>query len=628
LRKVAVLVLLLRTLYAGAQDVSQNELKKLSLEELMDLNVTSVARTADPLARTAAAVTVITAEDIRRSGATNIPEILRLVPGMDVARFGSGSWAISARGFNSTAADKMLVLIDGRTVYSPLFSGTFWEVQDLLLDEIERIEVIRGPGGTLWGANAVNGVISIITKTAHQTKGTLTKLWGGGAEDLGGLGSRFGSSFGSDVSYRVDGKYSYRDQLKLANGGDAKDSTRLGLIGFRADVAKSNDDFTLEGSFYNGLEGNLGRQNSKFLGGSLLGRSVHRFSSKSELQLQTYFERDYRRVNLQSEFVQRIFDIDLQHHFRINEQHQLAWGAEYRWNSDETQPTIVLSFLPQERTYPLETAFVQDEISLARDRVRLTIGTKVEHNDFTGFEAQPSARANWLVRPDHAVWAAFTRAVRTPTRFDTDIRFGPPGFAFFGNPDFKSEELFAYEIGYRGRPARKLSLDLAAFINKFDRIRSLEFEPPGRILETNHTNAKTAGGEVAANYDLTSWLRLRGNYSLLSKHLDFDPGHSDLFGGTLEGNDPHHQFVVQALTDIRKHFEWDLTGRFVSSLPAPPVPRYFEMDTRFGWNPKPSLELSVVGRNLLDKQHPEFGPPGPLRGEVKRNIYGRIALKF
>ncbi len=627
MRTLLVVFLMFNAAYATAQQ-AQNELKKMTLEELMGINVTSVARSADTLTRTAAAVTVITADDIRRSGATNIPEILRLVPGVNVARFSTGSWAISARGFNSTAADKMLVLMDGRTVYSPLFSGTFWEVQDLVLDEVERIEVIRGPGGTLWGANAVNGVINVITKTAHQTSGNMTTMWGGGAEDLGGISSRLGGRHGPDISYRVDGKYAYRDQLKLANGADAKDSMSLGQLGFRTDLAKQNDDVTLQGNFYNGAEGFSGRKDSKVLGGNILGRVVRRFSSKSELQVQSYFERDYRRVSLQSEFTQRIFDIDLQHHFTVNAHHQITWGAEYRWNSDTTHPTIVLSFAPSERNYPLSTAFVQDEIPLAKDRLRLIVGTKVEHNDFTGVEAQPSIRANWLVQPDRAIWGAVSRAVRTPTRFDTDIRFGPPGLLIVGNPNFRSEELFAYEIGYRDRPTRRLSMDVSVFINRYHRLRSLEFQPPGTILEMNHLNAKTDGGEIALNYDPASWLRVRSNYSLLSKTLDLDPGHADFFGGTLEGNDPRHQFLVQALTDIRKRYEWDVTGRFVNSLPAPFVPRYFELDTRFGWRPTPSVELSLVGKNLLDRQHPEFGPNGPTREEVQRNIYARIAIKF
>jgi iron complex outermembrane recepter protein len=613
--------------YVNAQNPPQEELKKLSLEDLMDINVTAVSRNATPILRTAAAITVLTAEDIRRSGVTNIPELLRLVPGLNVARQNAGSWGISARGFNSVAADKMLVLIDGRTVYSPLFSGTFWETLDLVLDDIERIEVVRGPGATLWGANAVNGIINIVMKSAFQTKGTYAVLRGGGAYDLASAAARYGGSLRQDTNYRLSAKYSYRDQMKFANGTDAQDSTRFGRLGFRVDRARTADDITVEGDFYNGLAGFPGRQDSKLFGGSVQGRLVHRFSN-SELQVQTYFQRDYRRVSLQSEFFQRVFDVDVQHRIPVGSHHRFTWGAEYRWNADETRPTAVLSFVPAERTYPMVTSFVQDEISLAANRVEIDVGSKFEHNDFSGFEIQPSVRANWLIEENQAVWASVSRAVRTPTRFDSDIRFSPPGLTIFGNPDFKAEALVAYEAGYRASPNRRFSLDIATFINVYDRLRSVEFRPSNRALELNNLNARTYGGEVEGNFDATSWLRLRTNYSYLFKRLTTESGTVDLFAGTLEGNDPRNQFLVQALTNLPGRLEWDTTLRFVGSLPAPVVPHYTELDSRLGWDPIPGLEVSLIGRNLLDRAHPEFGPPSPFREEVERNIYVRLAFRF
>ena len=350
---------------AVAQNAPEGDFKKLTLEELLDVNVTSVSRKAESLSKTAAAITVITAEDIRRTGVTSIPEALRLVPGLQVARFNNGSWAISARGFNSTAANKLLVLIDGRTVYSPLFSGTFWEVQDLILDDIARIEVVRGPGAALWGSNAVNGIINIMTKSAHQTKSNAVILTGGGANDLA-LGSfRSGGAFDPNTSYRAFAKYLYRDQMVFANGNDAKDSVRIGRTGFRVDGAHGKDEFTLQGDAYRGFEGIASRDDAKVLGGDVLGRWSRKISNTSELQVQAYYDRSLRRVPLQSDFHQRVFDIDLQHHFEMG-RHDITWGAGYRWNSDTTVRTPVLFFVPSERTYPLETAFVQDEISLAR----------------------------------------------------------------------------------------------------------------------------------------------------------------------------------------------------------------------------------------------------------------------
>jgi iron complex outermembrane recepter protein len=621
-------VLLSCTCISFAQTPEQSAFKKLTLEELMDVDVTSVSRSTETLAQTAAAVAVITAEDIRRSGVSNIPEALRLVPGIEVARLNAGSWAISSRGFNSAAANKMLVLIDGRTVYSPLFSGTFWEIEDLVLEDIARIEVVRGPGATLWGANAVNGIISIITKSAHQTKNTYVQMAGGGADDLALTSLRTGDAISPNTSYRVFGKYSYRDQMELANGDDAKDSVRIGRTGFRIDSAKGQNDFTVQGDAYRGFAGLIGRDDSKVLGGDVLGRWVRKISSTSSFQIQGYFARDLRRVPLQSDFRQRIFDIDIQHRFSLD-RHSITWGAEYRWNSDVTFQTPVLSFVPAKRTYPLETAFIQDEVSFSAGRVKVQVGSKFEHNDFSGFEVQPSVRAIWALRSTESIWGAVTHAVRTPTRFDSDIRFGPPGFQFVGNPNFKAEALNAIEFGYRGRVAPRLSVDVATYYNFYDQLRSLEFQPTaGRILLMNNLNARTYGGEISGTYDVLESVRVTAGYSYLGKRLTLDPGHSDVFNGSIEGNDPTHQLLVRASVDLRRRIELDSTFRYVSELPDPVVPGYAELDSRIAWFATPKLELALVGRNLLHNRHPEFGPPGPTREEIERSIYGRIAVRF
>ena len=604
----------------------QTDLKRLSLEELMDVDVTSVGRTRLPLERTAAAVTVITAEEIRRSGITNIPELLRVIPGVQVARMNAGSWAISARGFNSTAANKLLVQIDGRPVYSPLFSGTFWEIQDLVLDEIARIEVVRGPGASLYGPNAVNGIINIITKSAHLTKQPYVTINGGGAEDLAVVSGRVGGGTG-DTSYRVDTKYFYRDQLRLANGLDALDTARTGRMGYRVDSTHGSNDFTLQGDFYNGSIGiGSNREDGKLLGGNILGRALHRFAGGSELQVQSYFQRDYRRVPLQSEFSQEIFDVEFQHDFQLS-RHGITWGGQFRSNHDDTRVTPVLSFSPGSRTYPFVSGFVVDEISLARERVLVTVGSKFEHNDFSGGEIQPSVRASWLVKTDHSLWAALSRAVRTPTRFDSDIRFGPPGLTIFGNPDFQAEELVAYEMGYRGRPHPQVTLDAAVFYNVYDQLRSLEPLSLGTIIERNGLNATSHGFEIESMFDVTSDVRLRGYYSFLGKSLSFDPGVVGLLA-SLEGNDPRHQFRFETSIDLPRNFEFDSAVRFVGELPDPIVPGYSEVDARLGWNPTRGIETALIGRNLLRPRHPEFGAPGPNRIEAERNVYARITLRF
>jgi iron complex outermembrane receptor protein len=332
-------------------------------------------------------------------------------------------------------------------------------------------------------------------------------------------------------------------------------------------------------------------------------------------------------VPLQSDFRQRIVDIDLQHRFVVS-RHTLTWGAEYRCNSDTNFQTPVLFFVPPERTYPLETAFVQDEISLAAERLKVQFGSKFEHNDFTGFEAQPSIRAGWTARADQFIWGAVSRAVRTPTRFDSDIRFGPPGFQFVGNPNFQSESVVAFELGYRAKPLTRVSVDLATFYNTYDRIRSLEAQPGTGILLLNNANARTYGGELSATYDVLEHLRVLAGYSYLQRRLTFDPGHVDVFNGTIEGNDPKHQFFARGSADLSRKIEVDCTVRFVSSLPAPLVPSYTEMDARVGWFVSPRIELSVTGRNLLHEHHPEYGSPSPAREEVERNVYGRVSMRF
>ena len=613
----------------AAQDTEQNLYKRLSLEELADIDVTAVTRRAEPVGSIAAAVTVLTSEEIRRSGATNVPELLRRVPGLHVAQFNATSWAISARGFNSTAANKLLVLIDGRPAYSPLFSGTFWDVQDLVLDDISRIEVVRGPGATLWGANAVNGFINIITKTAHQTTGGLVAAAGGGAYDLARLSVRGGDMLSPNTSYRVFGKYWYRDQLKFANGQDSQDSAGMGRLGFRADRTQGNNDFMLSGDFYNGTEGLFARESGKVLGGHLRGRWTRTLSTSSEFSIQGYYERNYRRIPLQSEFDQRTVDIEVQHEFVPTDGHILVWGMEFQWNTNRTTPTGVVSFTPRDRSYPLWSAFVQDELSILGDRMRIQFGSKLEHNDFSGVEIQPSVRAAWEPVADQTVWGAVSRAVRTPTRFDTDIQFRPPGLNIQGNPDLQAEEVLAFEAGYRTRPAPRISLDFAGFYNLYDRIRSIELlNLAGDVTLRNNLNVTSWGGEVSASVDMSESLRITTGYSSFRRTLTTEPGASDIFAGSLEGNDPRHQFLIRTSADILGNFEWDSMLRFVGALPSPPVPHYVELESRFGWTPTSSINIAIVGRNLLDRQHPEFGNPSPVRPEVKRNIYLEASFRF
>src|SRR3989475_1722694 len=451
-RVVSVWLLALATTIACTSGFSHaaaapSELTELSLEELMNVEVTSVSKKAEPLSNAAASVYVITREDIRRYGATSIPEILRLAPNLQVARVSASQYAISARGFNSTSANKLLVLIDGRTVYTPLFSGVFWDVQDTMIEDIERIEIISGPGGTLWGSNAVNGVINIITRQSQDTKGALVSL-GEGTEERG-AGVRYGAKLGEDATFRIYGKGFYRDNTVRGDGTNVQDSWKKGQVGFRTDWGRGSDAFTLQGDGYTGTIAQVG-DNASISGANLLGRWNRTLQDGSALKVQAYFDRTRRVVPGTFGELLDTYDIDAQHRFQWGTRNEIVWGGCYRLMHDAVTNSAVLAFLPNVKSLQLINVFLQDSIAL-REHLQLTVGTKLESNSQTGWEVQPNARLAWKVRDDTLLWSAVSRVVRTPSRVDRDF-FTPAPLQFNGGPDFKSEKLIAYEIGYRGQP--------------------------------------------------------------------------------------------------------------------------------------------------------------------------------
>jgi iron complex outermembrane receptor protein len=610
--------------------IAQSKLKGLSIEQLMEIDVTSVSRRSEPVSSAAAAITVITGEDIRRSGAANLPDALRISVGLQVAQADGSTWAISSRGFNTTTADKLLVLIDGRTVYTPLFSGVFWDVQDVMLEDIDRIEVIRGPGATLWGANAVNGVINILTKSARDTQGTLVSVGGGTAEERALASFRQGGKLGEGTAYRAYGKYSYRDSLAFASGDSARDPLRRGQAGFRVDRAdRGSGAFTLQGDAYHGLAGQrvITRADTDLDGANLLGRWTHTYSETSGSDFQVYYDYTHRRIPLWFEERRHTVDVDYQHRKELGSRHDVVWGAGYRVTRDQVGNSQGVSFLPESRTQSLFSVFAQDEIRL-RPHLRLTVGSKVEHNDWTGFEVQPSARLAWVPDERRTLWAAVSRAVRTPTRLDEEIAFydveGRPFVT--GSHDFKSEELLAYEIGYRLQPRTGLQIDLATFYNVYDNLRTVEPGPPQVIA--NGLKAETWGAELRTSWQATPWWRLHAGYAYFDKQLRLDPDSLDPSEGGNEGNDPRSRFVLRSLMDLPGGFELDGTVRYVARLPAPAVPAYTELDLRLGWQASDRLELSLVGQNLLHARHPEFGAPSPFRQEIERGAYGKVIWRF
>ena len=614
----------------GAPAVTNNsptaaELKQLSLEALMNQDVAVVTRRPEKLLESPSAVQVITGEDIHRSGATSLPEALRLASNLEVAQVNSHDWAISARGFNNTLANKLLVMIDGRSVYTPLDAGVFWDAQSVLLSDIDRIEVVSGPGGTLWGANAVNGVINIVTKSARDTQGMLVE--GGGGSFLQDFGAvRYGGSNGTNLFYRVYAQRSDRDAALLPSGKTAPDSWDMSQGGFRLDWYPTEENIlTVSADSYAGSE-NTTPGNTFLDGQNLLGRFTHTFSDTSDLSIQAYFDRTWRDISQSFAEDLKTYDFDFQFRFGLGSRQSITWGAGYRLMQDEVQNTAALAFVPPNRNLQLFSGFIQDEVTLVPDHLKLTLGTKLEHNDFSGFEAQPSARLAWTPTDRHTLWAAVSRAVRSPSRIDSDFEVpGTPPFVLVGDKNFQSETVLAYEAGYRLRPVDRATLSLATFYNDYNNLRSLDALSPTNFIIGNAFNGQTWGVELSGTYQVADWWRLRAGYTYL--HKDLWPASAKAAPSSREGNDPEHQAMLQSILNLPAHFQLDLTGRYIDSLQNPHVPGYVSFDVRLAWWWKNNLEISIVGQNLWDNQHPEFGAAAT-RQEIPRSVFGKVAWWF
>jgi len=617
---------------------SVGALKRLSLEQLMSVDVTSVSRRPERLANAASAIQVITSEDIRRSGATNLAEALRLATNLQVAQVNASQWAISARGFDNVLADKLLVMIDGRTVYTPLYAGVYWDVQNPPLESIDRIEVISGPGGALWGANAVNGVINIITKRASDTQGLYVSASGGSELDEAGT-VRYGARLGDSTFARVyvDGFGDGSTRLADTTGAQAGDAWHTVQGGFRADQVRRNGSLTLQGDLYGGRPNPDGATAVATSGGDVLGRWKRSFATGGDVQLQVYFDRTYR--DFRNGFTEGLstYDADWQHHFHPTGSQDAVWGLEVRLMDHRTQnivgsPTGSFEFLPSPRLLHLYSGFVQDEIALVRD-LRFTVGTKLEHNDYTGWEVQPSARLAWSPGDRHTLWAAVSRAVRTPSRIDRDFTLSTPSFTAITGDDFQSETLVAYELGWRVQAGTRLSASVSGFYNDYDDLRSVEPDTAGVAgvfpeKFENGVRGHASGVELAADLVVSQRWRLRGGYTAFAKRLTIKPGSMDLNHGTAESDDTPNQALVQSIADLPFHVEFDAVARYVGALPMPRVPSYGELDARVGWHPTARLELSLVGQNLLHAWHAEFIPSSPSPRDIERSVYGKVALTW
>jgi iron complex outermembrane receptor protein len=614
--------------------LAATDLKSLSLEELMEIDVTSVSRRTESSLRAAAAVTVITGDEIRRSGVNSLPEALRLANPLHVAQANGRGWSVSARGFAQSTANKMLVLIDGRSVYTPLFSGVFWDVQDVLLEDVDRVEVIRGPGATLWGANAVNGVINIITKKAADTQGGLA-LAGAGNEERGFGAARWGGELGGRGHYRIYGKLLDRDALVLSrSGGDPRDDRRLGQGGFRTDLkTAAGDGLTIQGDVYAGRVGEPLRDDSNVDGGNLVGRWSRQLSERSGMEMQVYWDRSHRHIPNLFEEHRDTWDMDLQQDVRLGTRHALLWGLGYRHTRDRVGNSREVAFLPSRRAQDLFSAFVQDEISLRDDQLRVTVGTKLEHHESVGLEVQPNLRFSLALSDRRVLWGAVSRAVRSPTRLDEDVVFYSPvngAEIVRGSRDFVSEELLAWELGYRIQLRPELNLDFATFFNDYDNLRSQEFQPNGGfpIVLGNRSNAETWGLEARANWQPVARWRVYASYALLEEEFTLDPGSRDPVGGRAEADDPRNRLMLRSYLDLPGGFELDTWLRYIDELSFSRVPSYTELNVHLGWRASRSLELALIGQNLLHEEHVEFGAASPAQEAVQRSLYGKVTWSF
>ncbi|MFT3911727.1 MAG: response regulator [Ferruginibacter sp.] len=610
-----------------------SKLKKLSVEELMNLEVTSVSKTPQKLAEVASAIQVLTGDDIKRSPTTLLPEILRLAPNLQVTRSGAHDWAVAARGFNgapianSSLADKLQVTIDGRAVYNVLFGGVYWDVQGVLKDDIDRIEVVSGPGGTLWGANAVNGVINVISKNAKETQGfTAAASYGTFLKD--GFAIQYGSHIDSSFYFRIYGNRFDFNSTRFETDSSANDKWNMTKGGFRMDyMPKGKSSFTLQGDLYAGNE-DMG-DSTQINGQNLLGRWKHRFSENSGLSFQVYYDRTWRNAkpDLLTDEISTL-DFDLQHNFKILKVNRILWGLGYRTLNDHTVSGIA-RFTPAKRTLELFSGFLQDQITLIPKRLELTIGSKLLHNDYTHFEWQPSVRLAWTPTENQTIWTAVSRAVRVPSRYDVDLTV----FRDLDYPAFTSEKVIAYELGYRFRPAENASISIATFYNNYSDLRSINYTADSlRRYFGNDLRSNAWGVEFSGNYIATKWWRLRGGFTYQDKKFS-TTGKVIPDNDKYEAIDPKFQCMLQSIMDLPKNFELDIVGRYVSRLEGsvtrviPDIPAYFSLDARIGWNYK-NISLGLSAQNITDAAHPEFGSPRNISREIPRSIHAKIGFHF
>ena len=662
---LAVLALLTVPAWAGVpqEKPPPPDLADASLEELMNIQVTSVSKKEQKLGKAGAAIYVTTQEDIRRSGATNIPDLPRMVPGVDVAQIIASVWAISIRGFNDRYGDKVLVLIDGRSVYSPTSGGVNWDHQDVPLEDIERIEVIRGPGGVIWGANAMNGVINIITMSAKATQGGLMRA-GTGSEDSAQLLAQYGGKLGAKGAYRVFGNYANVRNANFPDGTEAGDGWHKSHAGFRSDWNFSaRDSVTVQGDLFKSSEwqpistvytNQMFREatlNDKETNdaGNVLGRWSHILSNGSDASLQLYYDR-YEHGDRGLSETRNTVDLDFQHHLAVGARHDIVWGLGYRVTSDHFRRGYGLSYTPSRRTDGLASTFVADEIKIAGS-LWVTLGSRFEHNNYTGLEYQPNAQLVWTPKSGQAIWMSASRAIREPARADVQLENDVAAFRLengvlavvklLGTSGRKAEQLHDYEAGYRTQIGKRLSVDVAAFSSYY---LGLQTNEPGipyftatpapfhlvvpTLFQTN-ASGHTCGGEIFANWNVTRRWRVSPGFSFIHMNVVGDSSSQDPDAGEIVTQTQARQFQVRSFLNLTRRLDWDTALSYVGKLGAGPTPSYTRVDTRFGWRIGESLEIGIAGQNLLTPRHAEFVDTFQLNHTlVERRVFGKVTWHF
>jgi iron complex outermembrane receptor protein len=622
---------------ALAQPRTVEDLKQLSIEDLANIKVTSVSRSSEPVSDAPGSVFVITHDDIVRAGAMTLPEMLRLAPNLQVAQINGYAWAITGRGFNAYASNKLLVQIDGRAVYSPYFNGVFWDIQNVLPDDVKRIEVISGPGATLWGPNAVNGIINIVTRDADQTTGGLVSVGAGNRSSRGSL--RYGGRVGSDLTWRVYGAAADDTRNLTEDGGDGRDAWRQRHGGFRADWRPGIDHLMVEGNVYNINEEVQGPGNAELRGVNLTANWRRSLAGGGSAHLLAYYQHD-ARLAAGTNLGDRLdtYAMEWQHNLAPGERHAIVWGIDERVWRDEfpnaplDSAPVVLYFSPERRTINIADVYAQDTISLDR-HLSLIPGLKIQtESPYTGVAVLPSLRLAWKPDPDRLVWAALSRALRDPSREDRDL-YGIVGGTtpFLAGGDFHSEKVTALEAGYRARPGARLSWSVSTFFNRYTDLRSTDFAPGG-TLPVNFANGMEGDGygvEFWATWQANDWWRIAPGLFLQRQHLRFKPGTGQAGSIADAGNDPTHQLLLRSTMTLPHRVSLDLDLRKVGALPDPRVPAYVELNGRLGWDVDAHLTLSLIANNLLHARHLEFVSSSfAVPVEVGRTVFAQAQWRF